>query len=358
MLRSPHRVRNVTRRFSTKVAGEAGPVGGRPGSRKEEMADAAEKVTSGKSGWQSFMSGVVNTIRPVAAAAWPVVMPILDGPSQRRVRDAVNIADLQVAAEKRAHAMVYGYLAGGADDERALRRSVAAYNDVELRHAVLHGIGHADMDLRTKILGVDCDLPFFITSCAGQRMFHADGEIATARAAKKHGCFMALSQLTTSTFEDVREAHPDGAKALQLYVWRDRVLLKAAQLVGNGVFPAGGRRPICLSGPREGSSHSRPPQSAALSRLETCGGNSSSPRAAPRLRLLHVFSTTRRCSTAPRRWASPRSRSPPTSRGWATASARPRQASPCRPPTRCASASTRSRRRRGRVCRPAGSNNH
>ena len=40
-----------------------------------------------------------------------------------------------------------------------------------------------------------------LTRCAGQRMFHADGEVATARAAKKHGCFMALSQLTTSTFE-------------------------------------------------------------------------------------------------------------------------------------------------------------
>jgi isopentenyl diphosphate isomerase/L-lactate dehydrogenase-like FMN-dependent dehydrogenase len=57
-------------------------------------------------------------------------------------------------------------------------------------------------------------------------MFHADGEIASAKAAKKHGLGMALSQLTTSTFEEVREAHPDGAKALQLYVWRDRVLLK------------------------------------------------------------------------------------------------------------------------------------
>ena len=41
------------------------------------------------------------------------------------------------------------------DEERALRRSVTAYNDIELRHAVLHGIGHDDMDLRTKILGVD-----------------------------------------------------------------------------------------------------------------------------------------------------------------------------------------------------------
>ena len=66
-------------------------------------------------------------------------------------------------------------------------------------------------------------------------MFHADGEVATARAAKKHGCFMALSQLTTSTFEDVREAHPEGAKALQLYVWRDRVLLKEVLVTRLGV---------------------------------------------------------------------------------------------------------------------------
>ena len=331
---------------------------GRPGARAAEMEKAADKVQSGKNAWQKTVGGIVDAIRPITSALAPTIMPILDAPYQRGVRNAVNIDDLQAVAERRAHAMVYGYLAGGADAERSLRRSVAAFNDVELRHAVLHGVGHNDMDMRTTILGHEAQLPFFVTSCAGQRMFHADGEVATAKAAKKHGCFMALSQLTTSTFEDVREAHPDGAKALQLYVWRDRVLLKAAQLVGNGVFPAGGRRPICLSGPREGSSHSRPPQSAALSRLEACGGNSSSPRAAPRLRLLHVFSTTRRCSTAPRRWASPRSRSPPTSRGWATASARPRQASPCRPPTRCASASTRSRRRRGRVCRPAGSNNH
>jgi len=117
-------------------------------------------------------------------------------------------------------------LTGGADDERALRRSVASYSDVELRHAVLHGVGHHDMDLSTNILGIDTAMPYFITSCAGQRMFHADGEVATAQAAKKYGLAMALSQLTTSTFEDVRGAHPDGAKCLQLYVWRDRVLLK------------------------------------------------------------------------------------------------------------------------------------
>jgi len=108
----------------------------------------------------------------------------------------------------------------------ALRRSVDCYKDVELRHAVLHGVGHGEVDPSTTILGHEAKLPFFVTSCAGQRMFHADGEVATAKAAEKHGVRMALSQLTTSTFEDVRAAAPNSAKCLQLYVWRDRALLK------------------------------------------------------------------------------------------------------------------------------------
>ena len=195
-------------------------------ARKQEMAKAAKAKVGGKSGWQAFVSGALDVVRPVAAAAWPTLMPIIDAPSQKRVRDAASIEDLRKAAEKRMHAMTYGYLAGGADEEIALRRSVSCYEDVELRHAVLHGVGHGETDLRTNIMGVEADLPFFVTSCAGQRMFHSDGEVATATAAAKHNVAMALSQLTTSTFEDVRGAAPNHAKILQLYVWRDRVLLK------------------------------------------------------------------------------------------------------------------------------------
>ena len=48
------------------------------------------------------------------------------------------------------HAMCFGYLDGGADEEIALRRSVEAYKDVELRHAVLHGVGHGEVDVRRR----------------------------------------------------------------------------------------------------------------------------------------------------------------------------------------------------------------
>ena len=74
-------MRPAARRFSTKAAS----VGGRPGvTRQDEMADAAQKVSSGKSRWQTFMSGVVDTVRPVCSALAPTVMPLLDGPSKRR----------------------------------------------------------------------------------------------------------------------------------------------------------------------------------------------------------------------------------------------------------------------------------
>jgi L-lactate dehydrogenase (cytochrome) len=91
--------------------------------------------------------------------------------------------------------MVCGYLAGVADAYLALRRSVDAYNDIEQRHSCLHSVGTNDMDLSTTILGHEQALPFFLTLCAGQRMFHADGEVATTKAAKKHGLHMAPSKV-------------------------------------------------------------------------------------------------------------------------------------------------------------------
>ena len=126
----------VMRKAATDRATKDRPTSSRPGVRKEEMEEAAQKVQGGKSAWQRTVGGVVDTLRPMLASMAPVVMPLLDARHQRRVEEAANIDDLRIAAEKRAHAMVYGYLAGGADDERALRRSVAAYSDVELRHAV------------------------------------------------------------------------------------------------------------------------------------------------------------------------------------------------------------------------------
>jgi isopentenyl diphosphate isomerase/L-lactate dehydrogenase-like FMN-dependent dehydrogenase len=189
------------------------------------LHNAVKKSLNEKTKWQKFITSTLNVIRPFAKTMHPTLMKVLDYQSMKRVDKALNIQDLKVAAEKRAHPMVYAYLDGGCDDERALKRSVESFSDIQWKHAVLHGIGNDGVDTKTTILGAEYSMPYFLTSCAGQRMFHADGEIATARAAKKHDIHMALSQLTTSSFEDVRNEH-DGAKTLQLYVWKDKKLLK------------------------------------------------------------------------------------------------------------------------------------
>ena len=47
----------------------------------------------------------------------PALRPLLNRGSRRRLREAVNIADLRAAAENRVHSMCFGYLDSGGDDE-------------------------------------------------------------------------------------------------------------------------------------------------------------------------------------------------------------------------------------------------
>lgn len=55
-----------------------------------------------------------------------------------------------------------------------------------------------------------------------QRMATPEGELATARAAAKHGTLMTLSSWSTTSLEDTMKAAPRGPKWFQLYVYKDR----------------------------------------------------------------------------------------------------------------------------------------
>ena len=175
--------------------------------------------------WQNTVNSSVNLFRPIFKNSKHIVQPILDKPFLTKIKEAININDLRKIAKNRSHPMVFAYLDGGADDEIALKRSVTSFKNIELKHAVLHGVSKDNMDLSTTIMGIKSSLPILLTSCAGQKMFHASGEIATAQAAKKHNIPMTLSQLTTTDFKEVRNEAPEQCKALQLYVWKDKDLL-------------------------------------------------------------------------------------------------------------------------------------
>jgi L-lactate dehydrogenase (cytochrome) len=149
---------------------------------------------------------------------------LFDAPYKRAVKKAVNIADLRLIAKSRAHKMVFDYLDAGADDEISLRRGKDAYSELEMHYKVLAGI-KPPLDLSTKIFGMDVKLPFFGCPTAGNRMFHWEGETAAAKASEKHGTLYGLSSLATTGITEIGDIH-SGPKVFQLYVWKDRELVK------------------------------------------------------------------------------------------------------------------------------------
>jgi L-lactate dehydrogenase (cytochrome) len=120
--------------------------------------------------------------------------------------------------------MVFDYLDAGGDDEITLRRAKDAFTELEMHYKVLAGI-KPPLDLSTKIFGQDVNLPFFGCPAAGNRIFHWEGETAAAKAAEHHGTMYGLSSLATTGIEEIGELHT-GPKVFQLYVWKDRELVK------------------------------------------------------------------------------------------------------------------------------------
>jgi 4-hydroxymandelate oxidase len=81
-------------------------------------------------------------------------------------------------------------------------------------------------DLATTVLGARVEMPILVAPMAFHRLAHADGELATARAASAAGTVMTVSTLATTSLEAVREASI-GVLWFQLYIFRDRDVTRA-----------------------------------------------------------------------------------------------------------------------------------
>jgi L-lactate dehydrogenase (cytochrome) len=140
-----------------------------------------------------------------------------------RLSDCLNVEDYRNAAKRRAHKMVFDYIDGGADDEVARFDAQKSFQNFRLAHRVLSGVDKPDMS--TSLLGQEIDVPFILSPAAGNRLFHTDGEIGPAKAAEAVGTVYCLSTLASRSIEEVA-ASTVGPKWFQLYVWKDRVLVK------------------------------------------------------------------------------------------------------------------------------------
>ena len=134
-----------------------------------------------------------------------------------------SISDLRLAARRKLPRAVFDYIDGGAEDEITLTNNCSAFDRYQLNARALVDV--SNIDLSTTILGEKIDLPVILSPTAMTKLFHHQGETAAALAAKKSGTIYSLSSMSTTSIEDIAKVS-DAAKWFQIYVWRDRTLLK------------------------------------------------------------------------------------------------------------------------------------
>ena len=144
-------------------------------------------------------------------------------PVTRRLRGAANVDDLRRMARRRLPGGVFDYIDGGAEDELSLSRNVGAFRRVEFRPRVLCDVRHVDPS--TSLLGRPLPIPLVLAPTGFTRIAAPDGEIAVARAAARANLPYTLSTLSTRSIEEVAAAST-GPKWFQVYVWRDRGLVR------------------------------------------------------------------------------------------------------------------------------------
>lgn len=118
--------------------------------------------------------------------------------------DALSVLDFEEAARRTVHPGHWAYMASGVDNDVTLRANREGYSHVQLRPRRLRDATKVDM--RVDLFGTIYNSPIFLCPTGGEKSFHADGEVAVARAAKARGTLQFLSTVTSTGVEDVNKA--------------------------------------------------------------------------------------------------------------------------------------------------------
>ena len=135
------------------------------------------------------------------------------------LKDCYNFQDFRKLAKKKLPSPIFHYIDGGSDDEITLKRNTKSFDDCDLVPNVLTSVGKPD--LSTTIFGKKINLPIFLAPTAMQRLYHHQGDKASAKAAEKFGTFYSMSTMANTTIEEISKVS-NGPKLFQLYVHKDQ----------------------------------------------------------------------------------------------------------------------------------------
>src|SRR4029079_17646018 len=156
---------------------------GRSIGRNRDVALMTENRPSLSQNRREFLLFIAtSTVVAPATRAWAQQLVASHDAVPTAAKDFLQVMDFEEAARHALPPAHWGYVSTGVDDDLTLKANMEGYKHIQLRPRRLVDVSKTDM--RVQLFGVTWDSPIFLCPVGGQRMFHPEGELATARAAK------------------------------------------------------------------------------------------------------------------------------------------------------------------------------
>jgi lactate 2-monooxygenase len=139
----------------------------------------------------------------------------------------ITFADLEANASAALPQSVWGYVVGGAGDERTQRANTRAFERWGLMPRML--VAPSERDLTVDVFGVTFPAPTFLAPIGviGVCAQDGHGDLACARAAARTGIPFMAGTLSADPMEDVAEALDGAIGFFQLYTPPDREMAES-----------------------------------------------------------------------------------------------------------------------------------
>jgi len=134
--------------------------------------------------------------------------------------DCVEFDALEEQARAKLSAPAFAFLATGADDEITALENATAWRRLRLRPHVLRDIGK--VDTRVSLLGATVATPIVVAPMGRHKLFHTEGERASARGAAAAGALYTLATSANVPLEDAAAECGAAPQWFQLYMWPNR----------------------------------------------------------------------------------------------------------------------------------------
>jgi 4-hydroxymandelate oxidase len=147
--------------------------------------------------------------------------------------DALDVFDLEAAAQRVVPPAHWGYLQSGVDGEATLRANQTGFARYQLR--ARRFVDVSKVDLATELFGMKLASPVVFAPIGSMRALNPEGEVAAARAAKTKGALQIVSTQSSFSVEDITAAR-EAPVWFQLYTTNQfdvtKKLLKRAEAAG------------------------------------------------------------------------------------------------------------------------------